>query len=138
MPPNSRRGGGALRGQRGAGCAASKASTQLSLNRMILGGAFDRLPRDLRLCFAHGGGSFPFLLGRLENAWHRRDIVRGRSLAPPSAYLDRFAEIRRVQDYLVREAERTSTPVSTGRYSSRDADRLTRETVSSSVSRSMS
>ena len=51
---------------------AMPAETQLSLNRMILGGAFDRLPRDLRICFAHGGGSFTFLLGRLENAWHRR------------------------------------------------------------------
>ena len=69
---------------------AMPAETQLSLNRMILGGAFDRLPRDLRICFAHGGGSFTFLLGRLENAWHRRDIVRSRSTAPPSTYLDRF------------------------------------------------
>ncbi len=69
---------------------AMPAETQLSLNRMILGGAFDRLPADLRICFAHGGGSFTFLLGRLENAWHRRDIVRGRSTAPPSEYLDRF------------------------------------------------
>jgi aminocarboxymuconate-semialdehyde decarboxylase len=69
---------------------AMPAETQLSLNRMILGGAFDRLPRDLRICFAHGGGSFTFLLGRLENAWHRRDVVRGRSTAPPSTYLDRF------------------------------------------------
>ena len=60
---------------------AMPAETQLSLNRMILGGAFDRLPADLRICFAHGGGSFPFLLGRLENAWHRRDIVRGQSTA---------------------------------------------------------
>jgi aminocarboxymuconate-semialdehyde decarboxylase len=69
---------------------AMPAETQLSLNRMILGGAFDRLPTDLRICFAHGGGSFTFLLGRLENAWHRRDIVRGLSTAPPSMYLDRF------------------------------------------------
>jgi aminocarboxymuconate-semialdehyde decarboxylase len=69
---------------------AMPAETQLSLNRMILGGAFDRLPRDLKICFAHGGGSFTFLLGRLDNAWHRRDIVRGLSTAPPSTYLDRF------------------------------------------------
>jgi aminocarboxymuconate-semialdehyde decarboxylase len=69
---------------------AMPAETHLSLNRMILGGAFDRLPEDLRICFAHGGGSFTFLLGRLENAWHRRDLVRGRSTAPPSTYLDRF------------------------------------------------
>ena len=58
---------------------------------MILGGAFDRLPRDLRICFAHGGGGFPYLLGRLENAWHRRDVVRGDSKHPPSHYLDRFS-----------------------------------------------
>ena len=56
---------------------AMPAETQLSISRMILGGAFDRLPADLRICFAHGGGSFPFLLGRLDNAWHRRDLVRG-------------------------------------------------------------
>jgi aminocarboxymuconate-semialdehyde decarboxylase len=69
---------------------AMPAETQLSLSRMILGGAFDRLPDDLRICFAHGGGSFTFLLGRLENAWHRRDLVRGHSTAPPSSYLRRF------------------------------------------------
>ncbi len=69
---------------------AMPAETQLTLHRMILGGAFDRLPRDLRICFAHGGGSFAFLLGRLENAWHRRDVVRGLSSAPPSTYVERF------------------------------------------------
>ena len=26
--------------------------------------------------FAHGGGSFAFLLGRVDNAWRHRDIVR--------------------------------------------------------------
>jgi aminocarboxymuconate-semialdehyde decarboxylase len=68
------------------------AETQLSLLAMILGGAFDALPPSLRICFAHGGGSFAFWLGRLENAWHRRgDIVRGGSQHPPSHYLDRFA-----------------------------------------------
>ncbi|HEY0834699.1 MAG TPA: amidohydrolase family protein [Azospirillum sp.] len=66
------------------------AETQLSIVCMILGGAFDRLPRSLRICFAHGGGSFAFLLGRLENAWHNRDVCRGQSRHPPSAYLDRI------------------------------------------------
>lgn len=66
------------------------AETQLGIVSMILGGAFDRLPRSLRLCFAHGGGSFAFLLGRLENAWHQRDIARGKSQHPPSHYCDRF------------------------------------------------
>ncbi|MFT5140253.1 MAG: aminocarboxymuconate-semialdehyde decarboxylase [Lysobacterales bacterium] len=66
------------------------AETQLSIVSMILGGAFDRISRDLKICFAHGGGSFVFLLGRLDNAWQHRDIARGHSLHPPSHYLDRF------------------------------------------------
>jgi aminocarboxymuconate-semialdehyde decarboxylase len=66
------------------------AETQLSIVALILGGGFDRLPKSLRICFAHGGGSFAFLLGRLENAWHNRDVARGRSAQPPAAYTDRF------------------------------------------------
>jgi aminocarboxymuconate-semialdehyde decarboxylase len=66
------------------------AETQLSIVSLILGGAFDRLPKSLRLCFAHGGGSFAFLLGRLENAWRNRDVARGKSALPPSAYTERF------------------------------------------------
>jgi aminocarboxymuconate-semialdehyde decarboxylase len=66
------------------------AETQLAIVALILSGAFDRLPRTLRICFAHGGGSFAFLLGRLENAWQRRELARGASLHSPSHYLDRF------------------------------------------------
>jgi len=66
------------------------AETQLSIVSMILGGGFDKVSAKLKICFAHGGGSFAFLLGRLENAWHHRDIARGKSLYPPSHYLDRF------------------------------------------------
>lgn len=66
------------------------AETQLGIVSMILGGSFDRLPDHLKICFAHGGGSFAFLLGRLENAWRRRDIGRGKSQHPPSHYLGRF------------------------------------------------
>ncbi len=67
------------------------AETQLSLNRMILGGAFDRIPKNLRITFAHGGGSFAWLLGRLENAWQRKESTRGRSQHSPGRYLDRFS-----------------------------------------------
>lgn len=67
------------------------AETHLSALALILGGVLDRVPETLRLCFAHGGGSLPFWLGRADNAWHRRgDLVRGRSSRPPSAYTDRF------------------------------------------------
>ena len=66
------------------------AETQLSVVALILSGAFDRLPSKLRICFAHGGGSFAFLLGRLENAWHHHPVARGESQHPPSHYLNRF------------------------------------------------
>lgn len=71
--------------------AGMPAETHLSVLSMILGGVFDAVPTTLRVCFAHGGGSFAFWLARMDNAWHRRaDIVRGKSLHPPSHYVDRF------------------------------------------------
>jgi aminocarboxymuconate-semialdehyde decarboxylase len=66
------------------------AETQLGIVSMILGGAFDKLPRNLRVCFAHGGGSFVFLLGRLENAWQHHPAARGNCELPPGQYLNRF------------------------------------------------
>ena len=66
------------------------AETQLSVVALILSGAFDRLPNTLRICFAHGGGSFAFLLGRMENAWHHHPVARGDCQHPPSQYLNRF------------------------------------------------
>jgi aminocarboxymuconate-semialdehyde decarboxylase len=67
------------------------AETQLSVVALILSGALDRLPTTLRICFVHGGGSFVFLLGRLENAWHHHPIARGECEHPPSFYLNRFS-----------------------------------------------
>jgi aminocarboxymuconate-semialdehyde decarboxylase len=67
------------------------AETQLGIVAMILGGAFDKLPAKLRICFAHGGGSFAFLLGRLENAWHHHPVARGVCDLPPSQYVNRFS-----------------------------------------------
>ncbi len=69
---------------------AMPAETQLGILSLILSGAFERLPRSLKICFAHGGGSFAFLLGRVDNAWRERDIVRKDCPNPPSSYVDRF------------------------------------------------
>lgn len=66
------------------------AETQLGIVAMILGGAFDKLPQSLRVCFAHGGGSFAFLLGRLENAWQHHPAARGDCELSPGQYLNRF------------------------------------------------
>lgn len=67
------------------------AETQLGIVALILSGAFDKLPATLRLCFAHGGGSFAFLLGRMENAWRHHPVARGVCEHPPSHYLNRFS-----------------------------------------------
>jgi aminocarboxymuconate-semialdehyde decarboxylase len=67
------------------------AETQLAVSALILSGAFDRLPSTLRICFAHGGGSFAFLLGRLQNAWEHQPVARGVCQLPPAQYLNRFS-----------------------------------------------
>ncbi|WP_103534591.1 amidohydrolase family protein [Streptomyces sp. SM11] len=70
---------------------AMPAETHLSILALILGGVFDRIDERLKICFAHGGGSFAFWLGRMENAWHGRNDVIGTSEYPPSHYLGRFS-----------------------------------------------
>jgi aminocarboxymuconate-semialdehyde decarboxylase len=67
------------------------AETHLSLLAMVLGGGFDRVSPDLRICFAHGGGSFAYWLGRMDNAWHQRRDIVGTSEFPPSHYVGRFS-----------------------------------------------
>ncbi|MFB7657242.1 MULTISPECIES: amidohydrolase family protein [unclassified Streptomyces] len=70
---------------------AMPAETHLSILALVLGGVFDRIDERLRICFAHGGGSFAFWLGRMENAWHGRNDVVGTSEHPPSHYVGRFS-----------------------------------------------
>jgi aminocarboxymuconate-semialdehyde decarboxylase len=45
--------------------------TALAISKLIFGGVLERLP-DLRICFAHGGGAFPFTLARLNHGWKVR------------------------------------------------------------------
>ena len=69
---------------------AMPAETQLGILSLILSGAFEKLPPSLKICFAHGGGSFAFLLGRVDNAWRERDIIREDCPNLPSSYVNRF------------------------------------------------
>ncbi|GAA3162573.1 hypothetical protein GCM10020255_046430 [Rhodococcus baikonurensis] len=55
------------------------AETHLSILALILGGVFDKIDDRLKIGFAHGGGSFAFWLGRMENAWHGRNDIIGTS-----------------------------------------------------------
>jgi aminocarboxymuconate-semialdehyde decarboxylase len=69
---------------------AMPAETQLGMLSLILSGAMERIPESLKICFAHGGGSFAWLLGRVDNAWRNRDIVRQDCPQLPSSYARRF------------------------------------------------
>jgi aminocarboxymuconate-semialdehyde decarboxylase len=69
---------------------AMPAETQLGMLSLILSGAMERIPASLKICFAHGGGSFAWLLGRVDNAWRHRDIVRQDCPQLPSSYASRF------------------------------------------------
>ena len=66
------------------------AETSLAICSMIFGGVFERLP-DLRVCFAHGGGSFPGTIGRIEHGFNvRPDLVAVDNNINPREYLNKF------------------------------------------------
>lgn len=63
------------------------AETSLAVCSMIFGGVFERFPK-LRVAFAHGGGAFPFTVGRIEHAFHvRPDLCATDNKANPKSYL---------------------------------------------------
>jgi aminocarboxymuconate-semialdehyde decarboxylase len=66
------------------------AETSLAICSMIFGGVFERLPK-LRVAFAHGGGSFPSTIGRIEHGFNcRPDLVAVDNNVNPREYLNRF------------------------------------------------
>ncbi|MEP6821557.1 MAG: amidohydrolase family protein [Chthoniobacterales bacterium] len=66
------------------------AETALAICCMLFSGVFDRFPK-LRIAFAHGGGGFPFTIGRIEHAFHvRPDLVAVDNQTNPRSYLARI------------------------------------------------
>ncbi|MBW3567136.1 MAG: amidohydrolase, partial [Proteobacteria bacterium] len=66
------------------------AETCLAITSMIFGGVFERLP-SLRVAFAHGGGSFPFTIGRIQHGFDvRPDLCAINNDVNPRDYLGRF------------------------------------------------
>lgn len=66
------------------------AETSLAICSMIFGGVFESLPK-LKVAFAHGGGSFPSSIGRIEHGFHvRPDLVAVDNNINPREYLDKF------------------------------------------------
>jgi aminocarboxymuconate-semialdehyde decarboxylase len=63
------------------------AESSLAICSMIFGGVFERFPK-LRVAFAHGGGAFPFTIGRIEHAFSvRPDLVAIDNQTNPRSYL---------------------------------------------------
>jgi aminocarboxymuconate-semialdehyde decarboxylase len=66
------------------------AETSRAICSLIFGGVFSKCPR-LRVAFAHGGGSFPATIGRIEHGFNcRPDLVALDNAINPREYLDRF------------------------------------------------
>ena len=62
--------------------------TALAAASLINGGVMEKFP-NLKVCFAHGGGSFPYILPRLDQGWNVWPHLRKTS-KPPSHYAKNF------------------------------------------------
>lgn len=66
------------------------AETSRAICSMLFGGVFERLPR-LRVAFAHGGGSFPATIGRIEHGYNvRPDLCATMTRKSPRAQVGSF------------------------------------------------
>ena len=62
--------------------------TSFALAHLIFEGTLDRFP-NVRICGAHGGGYFPFYIGRFDHGWRVRPEAKT-CRQPPSEYLKRL------------------------------------------------
>ncbi len=66
------------------------AETSRAICSLIFSGTLEKLP-NLRICFAHGGGSFPYTLGRIAHGFEvRPDLVAVDNARNPREYLGKF------------------------------------------------
>ena len=66
------------------------AETARAVSSLIFSGVLERLP-NLRICFAHGGGSFPATVGRIEHGFNvRPDLCAVDNDHNPRKYFDRM------------------------------------------------
>jgi len=63
--------------------------TSLAVSRMIFDGFFDRYPK-LKLIASHGGGTLPYIAGRLDICHANMPACREKVSARPSTYLKRI------------------------------------------------
>jgi aminocarboxymuconate-semialdehyde decarboxylase len=73
---------------------------------LIFGGVLERYPK-LKICFAHGGGSFPYTIGRIEHGFNMRpDLVAVDNPRNPreyfgKLYFDSCVHDSRALEYLI-------------------------------------
>ncbi len=83
------------------------AETSRAICSMMFSGLFEKLP-DLRIAFAHGGGSFPFTFGRIAHGYDcRPDLVAVDNLIHPSQhkgkfYVDSLVHSKEALDFLIK------------------------------------
>ncbi|XP_021377119.1 2-amino-3-carboxymuconate-6-semialdehyde decarboxylase-like isoform X2 [Mizuhopecten yessoensis] len=66
------------------------AETATAICCMLMGGVLEQFPR-LKVCFAHGGGSFPYTVGRVQHGYDvRPDLCATECNVSPQNYLGKF------------------------------------------------
>jgi aminocarboxymuconate-semialdehyde decarboxylase len=66
------------------------AETSRAICSLIFGGVLEKLP-NLKVCFAHGGGSFPYTLGRISHGFEvRPDLCAVDNPVHPREYVGKF------------------------------------------------
>lgn len=65
------------------------AETSRAICSLIFSGVLEKC-KNLRICFAHGGGSFPFTLGRIEHGFEVRPDLFPDNNVNPREYLGKF------------------------------------------------
>lgn len=66
------------------------AETSRAMCSLIFGGVFEKFP-NLKIAFAHGGGSFPATLGRIDHGFNvRPDLVAVDNSKSPRYYIGKF------------------------------------------------
>lgn len=76
------------------------AETSTAICSILMGGVLQRYP-NLKVCFAHGGGSFPFTIGRIQKGFDvRPDLCAVECEVNPRNFMGKF-----YTDSLVHDSE---------------------------------
>ena len=66
------------------------AETATAICCLLMGGVLQHFPK-LKVCFAHGGGSFPYTVGRVQHGYNvRPDLCATDCDQPPRDFLGKF------------------------------------------------